>query len=216
MDQERPIRRAASLLCGKDEADGLQILVVERGAGSRFLAGYVAFPGGAVDEDDEILASRWFGDAGQAHRAAAIRELAEETGLALTSTGGVPAPAADHLGPVHTSPPAPGDLPEVCHWIAPPDVPVRFDARYFAAALKGAPDPVPDGTETAAAWWTTPAALLEEWGAGDRRLYWPTYLTVLHLSGCGSVADLLALSFVTRDPTAVEEATLPPSVMEDR
>jgi len=213
---ERPIRRAASLICGRDGASGLEVLVVERGADSRFLAGYVTFPGGAVDVDDEVLASRWFGDAGEAHRAAAVRELAEETGLALTSAGGVPAPAADHLGPVHTSPPAPGDLPEVCHWIAPPDVPVRFDARYFAAALTGAGAPVPDGGETAAAWWTSPGQLLEGWAAGTRLLYWPTYLTVLHLAGCAGLADLLALSYETREPTAEEEATLPRSVMEDR
>jgi 8-oxo-dGTP pyrophosphatase MutT (NUDIX family) len=213
---ERPIRRAASLLCGRDGEDGLEILVVERGADSRFLAGYVAFPGGAVDPDDEVLGSRWFGDGGEAHRAAAIRELAEETGLALTSAGGVPAPAADHLGPVHASPPAPGSLPEICHWVAPPDVPVRFDARYFAASLEGAPEPVPDGGETAAAWWTTPGALLEAWSTGERMLYWPTYLTMLHVAGCGRLADLLALTFDARDPTAEEEATLPRSVMEDR
>jgi 8-oxo-dGTP pyrophosphatase MutT (NUDIX family) len=215
MDGAR-IRRAASLLCGRDRADGPEILVVRRGAASRFLAGYVAFPGGAVDRDDEVLASRWFGDGGEAHRAAAIRELAEETGLALTAAGGVPAPAADHLGPVHAAPPAPGALPEVCHWVAPEDVPVRFDARYFAAALQDAPEPVPDGGETEAVWWVTPGALLEGWAAGEHLLYWPTYLTVLHVAGCASLADLLVLRFATRDPTPEEEATLPRSVMEDR
>ncbi|MEX0984049.1 MAG: NUDIX domain-containing protein [Actinomycetota bacterium] len=213
---ERPIRRAASVLCGRDGTDGLEVLVVERGPDSRFLAGYVAFPGGAVDRDDEVLGSRWFGDGGQAHRAAAIRELAEETGLALTSAGGVPAPEADHLGPVHASPPAPGDLPEICHWVAPLDTPVRFDARYFGASLDGSLDPVPDGGETAAAWWTTPGALLEAWAAGDARLYWPTYLTVLHVAGCSTLADLLGLRFETREPTPEEYATLPRSVMEER
>jgi 8-oxo-dGTP pyrophosphatase MutT (NUDIX family) len=214
---ERPIRRAASLLCGRDGEDGLEILVVRRGASSRFLAGYVVFPGGAVDRDDEVLGSRWFGDAGQAHRAAAIRELAEETGLVLTAAGSVPAAAAaDLLGPVHAAPPPPGSVPEICHWVAPPDVPVRFDARYFAASLQDAPEPVPDGGETAEAWWTTPGALLETWSTGGSKLYWPTYLTVLHLAGCGAVTDLLALTFETREPTADEEATLPRSVMEER
>jgi 8-oxo-dGTP pyrophosphatase MutT (NUDIX family) len=213
---ERPIRRAASLLFGREGDDGLQVLVVERGADSRFLAGYIAFPGGAVEPDDEVLASRWFGDGGEAHRAAAVRELAEETAIALTSSGAVPAPAADHLGPVHAAPPAPVDLPEVCHWIAPAEVPVRFDARYFAAIADEPPEPVPDGSETAGAWWTSPTALLAAWGAGQRKLYWPTYLTVLHLAGCGGLDDLMDLSFETREPTAEEEAMLPRSVMEDR
>jgi len=214
--QERLIRRAASLICGRDGVGGLEVLFVERGADSRFLAGYVAFPGGAVDAEDEVLASRWFGDSGQAPRAASIRETAEETGLALTADGGVAAPAADHLAPVHAAPPAPGDLPEVCHWIAPEDVPVRFDARYFAAALPLGLVPVPDGGETAAAWWSPPGALMEEWSRGVRKLYWPTYLTMLHVAGCLATVDLLAMRFETRDPTPEEEATLPTSVMEER
>ena len=56
-----PIRRAASLVCVRPGADGPEVLVVERSAGSRFLPGYVAFPGGALDADDEAIARRWFG-----------------------------------------------------------------------------------------------------------------------------------------------------------
>ena len=56
------IRRAASLLAGRDGETGLELLVLERSAGSRFLPGYVAFPGGSVDEDD---AERRMGEEGQ-------------------------------------------------------------------------------------------------------------------------------------------------------
>lgn len=192
---ERPIRHAATLIAGRDRpGGGFEILVVERGAGSRFLPGYVAFPGGAVDDADAEVAASAFGDPGEAPRAAALRELEEETGI-------------------HVPPSAVAALPQICHWIAPEDTPVRFDARYFAAEVTGA-EPVPDGGETAAAWWADPVTLLAEWEAGDRKLYWPTWLTMTHVARCGSVADLLALRFETRDPTPEEEVSMPRSVME--
>ena len=81
---------------------------------------------------------------------------------------------------------AAGQLPEIAHWIAPPEVPVRFDARFFALE---APDRLalrPDGSETADAWWMSPRALLEDWEAGRRRLYWPTYFTVSAIAPCAS------------------------------
>jgi 8-oxo-dGTP pyrophosphatase MutT (NUDIX family) len=189
------------------------VLVVERGAGSRFLPGYVAFPGGSVDPADEGHAERWFGDAAEVHRAAAVRELIEEVGLALTSAGLVAA-GADPFGQVEAAPPEADQIAEMAHWVAPPDVPVRFDARYFSIAAPPDLEPSPDGAETAHAWWVSPGELMSEWEEGRRKLYWPTFITVQHLAGCRSAPEILALRFETRDPTPEEEATLPRSVME--
>jgi 8-oxo-dGTP pyrophosphatase MutT (NUDIX family) len=197
VSEERPIRHAASVIAGRDDGDGLEILVVERGATSRFLPGYVAFPGGAVDIEDGDLAGRWFGDPREASRAAAVRELAEETGIDA-ARGGLVAT----------------ELPEICHWVAPPEVPVRFDARYFAIALTAGIAPVPDGGETAAAWWTRPTHLFDEWERGDRKLYWPSWYTLRQLTACATVTDLLGLRFETREPTPEEGSTMPASVME--
>jgi 8-oxo-dGTP pyrophosphatase MutT (NUDIX family) len=190
----------------------LEVLVVQRGAASRFLAGYVTFPGGAVDETDAELAVRWMGDPEQASRAAAVRELAEEVSLVLTAAGLL---TTGDLSAVDASPPAVAQLPEIARWVAPESVAVRFDAPYFAVAAPGGLDPTPDGGETAAAWWTTPRQLVAEWQDGTRRLYWPTYFTVLHLLGCAGVDDLLALRFEAREPTTEEELTLPSSVFEE-
>jgi endoribonuclease LACTB2 len=208
---ERPIRRAASVVCVRRGDAGPEVLVVERSGESRFLPGYVAFPGGAVDQGDEAHARRWFGDPGEASRAAAIRELFEETGVTVTADGVV---AADSFQPTDEAPPSVEQLSALCHWIAPPDVPVRFDARYFTVAA--APDltVVPDGREVTGAWWTSPSALLAEWEAGDRKLYWPTWLTVTELAACATVPDVLALRFEARDPTPDEEMNMPVHVME--
>jgi 8-oxo-dGTP pyrophosphatase MutT (NUDIX family) len=206
---ERPLRRAASVVCVRDTAGDPEVLVVERSAASRFLPGYVAFPGGAVDADDDGHAERWFGTPDEGPRAAALRELAEEAGIAVTRDGAV---AARDPGPIDASPPQAGALHELCHWIAPPEVPVRFDARYYTLGIDA--DAVADGGEVVDAWWVSPPVLLDEWRAGERKLYWPTWLTVTELAGCASADAILSLRFDTREPTSDEIATMPSHVME--
>lgn len=212
MSDERPIRHAASVIAARPGDGGPEVLVLQRSASSRFLAGYVVFPGGAVDGDDASLAERWFGDAAEAARAAGVRELVEEAGLALTGGGLVDAGTPDSLDPTHAAPPSVSQLPEVAHWIAPDDVPVRFDARYFALAAPRGLEPAPDGAEAEHAWWEGPRSLLAGWAEGDRRLYWPTYVTMLHLADCETVEDVLTLRFETREPDEAEVDALPSSV----
>jgi len=62
-------RESAVLVLFGDGIDGPDVLVIERSAGSRQHAGQAAFPGGAVEPDDDGPAST------------ALREAAEETGL---------------------------------------------------------------------------------------------------------------------------------------
>src|SRR3954467_13083094 len=97
----RPTRRAASAVCVRPASSGFEVLVVERSAASRFLPGYIAFPGGAVDADDEARPGGWCGDGPPPPRAAAVRELAEEVGLTLTGDGLV---AAVDLAPADAAP----------------------------------------------------------------------------------------------------------------
>ena len=208
------LRQAASLIVGRDGSGGLELLVIERSRGSRFLPGYVAFPGGATGAEDEALSRDWFGSPDEVARACAIRELAEETGLVITADGLGPIGGWDPLSPVNVAPPAIDQLPEIAHWIAPEEVPVRFDARYFAAGAGDGLQPTPDGSEAAAAWWEAPGSLLAAWEAGDRLLYWPTYVTMRHLAACASVTDLLALRFETHEPTDEELTSLPISIFE--
>jgi 8-oxo-dGTP pyrophosphatase MutT (NUDIX family) len=206
VDEE--IRDAASAVVARDGADGLEVLVLERGGSSRFLPGYVAFPGGSTDAEDRELGRRWFGTAEEARRACAVRELVEEVSLALTADGLV---SADGLDVVDREPPQAGQLSEIAHWVAPPRVPVRFDARYFAVRASSGVEPRADGGETADAWWVSPSRLLDDWAEGRRRLYWPTFFTVSEIAACRSVDDLFALSIVTREPDDEELERLPRS-----
>ena len=208
---DEPIREAASVVVGRPAAEGIEILVLERSASSRFLPGYVAFPGGATDGADAALAERWFGSRGETARACAVRELAEEVGLVLTASGLAPTDG-EATTMIAQDPPSRDRLHPLAHWVAPERVPVRFDARYFAVAADADDlEPKPDGLETSRAWWASPSALLEGWSNGERKLYWPTYFTVRALAGCGSVEQLLALWIETREPDEDELERLPRS-----
>ena len=70
-----PARPAATIILlrrgGKHAQRALEVLLVKRNPGARFMPGVWVFPGGAVEADE------------LAHRAAAIRELGEEAGIEL-------------------------------------------------------------------------------------------------------------------------------------
>jgi 8-oxo-dGTP pyrophosphatase MutT (NUDIX family) len=198
-------RPAATVIAARDTDDGIEVLVLRRSSRSRFLPGYVVFPGGAVDAGDAELARRWFGDASEEARACAVRELAEETGLALSASG--LREATD--GVVDAAPPPARELHEISHWIAPEEVPVRFDARYFAvrgaSGVRGDVDPTADGAEAEHAWWADPRALLKEYEAGTTSLYWPTFKTMEALARCSTVEEVLALDIPQDDGDEDEE-----------
>lgn len=202
------IRKAAAVIAARDGREGVEVLVLERSAESRFLPGYVAFPGGAADADDARHAERWFGTPEETARACAVRELLEEVGLALTADG-LGEASVRSVDALDDSPPGVGQLSEIAHWIAPLEVPVRFDARYYAVRSSGDLRPTPDGVEIAGAWWVAPRRLLEEWSRGARKLYWPTYFTVRALAECDTTEDLLALHIRTREPDDDEVERLP-------
>ncbi len=189
------------MIAARQGVDGVEVLVLKRGSEHRFLPGYLAFPGGAVEPQDGGLASRWFGSAAEAGRACAVRELVEEAGLALTGAGLVQAGGDDRgLSAVHASPPLADTLREISHWVAPEHVPVRFDARFFAVDAPLGLEPHPDGAEAEHAWWARPADVLRDFSEGRCDLYWPTLKTMEALATCVKVHDVLALHVPQVEP----------------
>ena len=188
-------RPAATVIVARPSLGGPEVLVMRRGSKSRFLPGYVVFPGGAVEPQDVGLAERWFGDPREVSRACAVRELIEEVGLAITGEGlrGDADSNRAALSSVGRAPPRPEALPQVSRWIAPEEVPVRFDARFFAVESPPGLEARVDGAEAAHAWWARPADVLTDLAAGRCELYWPTYKVMQALARCATVAELLAL-----------------------
>lgn len=152
------IRPAATIILIRDRDTEARILMGQRGATAAFMPSKFVFPGGAVDAADADIAFARQPDAATVTRlavaadapsatalcAAAIRELWEETGLALGQ------PASWHNPPDGWKQfaagglrPDAGALQFVFRAITPPGRPRRFDARFFLAdadALAGDPD----------------------------------------------------------------------------
>ncbi len=135
-----PIRPAATTVLLRRTPDGPQVLMGQRGAGAVFMPSKYVFPGGGVDPaDHRALAPGLLADTCLARltqhipdpapspaalATAALRELAEETGLTLAPTA---TPA----------------LRFIFRAITPPGRSRRFDARFFlidAAHIAGDPD----------------------------------------------------------------------------
>jgi 8-oxo-dGTP pyrophosphatase MutT (NUDIX family) len=171
----------------------IEVLVVRRSEDSRFAPGVVVFPGGNVEPGDESLSLRWFGSADERERACAVRELAEETGLALTATGLRERPGR-MPGDPDLPPPGLAQLPEIARWIAPESLPVRFDAPFFAVdAGSGDVTPRADGVEADRAWWAEPAGVLRGHDRGEVALLWPTQRMLEVLASCRSVEEVVGL-----------------------
>jgi 8-oxo-dGTP pyrophosphatase MutT (NUDIX family) len=158
LGEATPPRQAATVILMRGGEDALEVLLVKRTEKARFMGGVWVFPGGAVDDDDS------------AHRAAAVRELAEEAGIALED---------------------PGALVEFSRWITPAEVAVRFDTRFFLAELPDDQEPVIDGEECVEAGWFTPRGALEAFEQGEIVLVFPTIKHLERLDAFSSVAELL-------------------------
>jgi 8-oxo-dGTP pyrophosphatase MutT (NUDIX family) len=146
---------------GKHSERGLQILLVRRNPEARFMPGVWVFPGGAVDEAD--------GDGEAAHRAAAVRELAEEAGIEVTAD----------------------ELVAYSRWITPKVVPIRFDTHFYLALAPAHSPPRPDGSETVDAGWFEPQAALDAHHAGQLSLVFPTIKHLESLVGYANAAEAL-------------------------
>jgi 8-oxo-dGTP pyrophosphatase MutT (NUDIX family) len=163
-------RPAATLILLRDASDGPEVLLVKRNPEQSFMGGAWVFPGGAVKE----------GEGGPAP--AALRELEEEAGIAMTDTAA---------------------LAPFSRWITPEEVTVRFDTHFFLAAAPPGAEARPDGHECVDARWIRPAAALEAAASGELMLVVPTIKNLEQLTAFDSVEHALA-AVRGRDVTPVQ------------
>ncbi len=146
------------------DAPSLEVLLLQRCARDDRPGPWV-FPGGKVDAADR----RDGGPPALQARRAAVREAAEEAGLALE-------PAA---------------LVEISRWVTPAIAPRRFDTWFFATPAEPDVRVAVDGEEIADHRWLSPTAALDAHHAHALRLAPPTFVTVTWLAEFARSADAL-------------------------
>lgn len=159
---EQPIRPAATVILLRDGDSGLEVLVQRRSSAMVFAPGAFAFPGGALDPEDEAHVDPF--------RQAAVRELSEEAGVLLP---------ADSLLPWS-------------RWITPPGRPRRFDTWFFvAAAPEDARITEVAGDEVDHHAWVRPADLVARYERSEVTMLPPTLITLRELATFPSVRSVL-------------------------
>ena len=155
-------RVAATVILLRDAADGLEVLLARRNPQARFMGGAWVFPGGAVSSED--------GEGETALRAAGLRELQEEAGIALGS---------------------PDELVAFSRWITPAEVKIRYDTWFFLATMPAGQEARVDGAEVVDARWLSPPAALAASRRNEILLVFPTIKHLEQLSGFRSVDALM-------------------------
>jgi 8-oxo-dGTP pyrophosphatase MutT (NUDIX family) len=151
-------RQAATVILLRGAHAKLEVLLVRRNPAARFMGGAWVFPGGAIDASED-------------HETAGVREVAEESGVAL---------------------PGPRALVRFSRWITPAEVRIRFDTHFFLAAAPEDAEPRPDGSETVDLGWYAPQEALDAYGRGELELVFPTIKTLEQLAGFATADELLA------------------------
>lgn len=156
-------RLAASVIVLRGGERALEVLLVQRNPASRFMGGAWVFPGGAVDAAD--------GEGEAALRAAGVREVAEETGIALAD---------------------PDALVPFSRWITPRVVKIRYDTWFFLSPVPEDAAPRIDGGECVDWRWATPQGALDAYAAGELQLVFPTIKHLEQLAGFAHADALVA------------------------
>ena len=163
-------RQAATVILLRGGSATLEVLLLRRNPAARFMGGAWVFPGGALDPGEDR------------DRVAALREVAEEAGLAL------PDPAA---------------LIPFSRWITPAQIAIRFDTHFFLAAAPPDQQPRADGEEMVDLGWYSPAGALEAYARGELDLVFPTIKHLEQLARFAGADELLAWA-EGREVVAVE------------
>ncbi|GAA0034296.1 NUDIX hydrolase [Brevibacterium metallidurans] len=180
-----PIRPAVSVIMLRDGGEGLEVFVQHRVSTMDFAADAVVFPGGRVDPvdseaangievaDPEVHVDAWKestiaeADAGwRVLLAAAVREVAEETGAVLD----------------------PSLLRPWANWVTPLGQPKRFDTYFYIVSAEEADAPRHLTTEAHTSEWLPVTSILASAAAGDLMLMRPTFVLLSELAQFDSAA----------------------------
>lgn len=218
-----PIRPASSLLAVRDGQDGLEVLVLKRATSLRFLPGFLSFPGGSIDAEDYAMVEHAVlgkpvaceQEDDLAYAVGALRECAEEAGVTfcITKAGGQARPLLlteqeqndlliqklnfDELLEAGGWKIAADAMRFVGRWITPPNMPARFDTRFFVTLASEGDLPIRiNPSESSWGRWCRPQDLLEEIQAQSAKAAPPTVAMLRGLVPFDKAADCFERLYV--------------------
>ncbi|MEM9823705.1 MAG: NUDIX hydrolase, partial [Bacteroidota bacterium] len=158
------IRKAATILLGRDGKDSFEILLLKRNKALAFAGGLWVFPGGKVEKEEMEQST----DELSAARLAAIRETKEEASLDID----------------------PERLVFYRHWTTPVIEPRRYATYFFYAEVPDANAKVQiDDSEIKEHQWIHPMQALERFKAGQLAMLPPTLMSLQLISNCKSAKE---------------------------
>ncbi len=204
-----PAKPAATLVLFRDSAFGSpELLLVERAATMAFAGGAIVFPGGRVDDDDHVIASRQTGVEIEcaAARVAAIRETIEESGVPIGLLGDVPPGWLEAArAALHDRQPFSALIDEAglsvdyealvpfARWRPNFKESRVFDTRfYIARAPDDLADAVVDATENVRTFWDSAQTVIDAAGRGEVHVIFPTMRNLERLALLHSFDDARA------------------------
>ena len=171
-------RLSATAVLFRGTGTSAEVLLVQRSGRLDFHGGAWVFPGGRVDEPEHAAAG---GDIVAAARAAAVREVLEETALVITAA----------------------DLVPISRWTTPIQSPKRFITWFFLGPAGEGTEVRVDGREIVAGRWVRPADAIAEHRAGELEIPPPTFVTLLTLSEARTLAHA-HVEYAAREPQIFE------------
>ena len=173
-------RVAATVMLLRTGPDGLEVYLLRRAATMAFASGMYAFPGGSVDPQDAtglstVDLSGRLGLAPDEARAvvrAALREVAEEAGLALPAEALIP----------------------WARWVTPEFEARRYDTYFFVAVMPPGQEASNISGEADHAMWIRPAEALARLAAREIGMLPPTLVTLRELAKLSTVDELVEVA----------------------
>ncbi len=159
------IRKAATIMLGRDGEDGLEILLLKRNKALAFAGGLWVFPGGKLEEGDGLI---WDNEL-EVARKAAVREAEEETGVILQ----------------------PEELIHFSHWTTPVVEPKRFATYFFFGAYSEEQAEVQiDDSEIKDHLWLSPELAIKKFKDQELAMLPPTLMSLQMVEGYKTVRDV--------------------------
>lgn len=166
---------AATVVLVRERGGTIETLMLRKNSKLAF-GGMWVFPGGRIDDGDRAGAP----DVATAARRAAVREAAEEAGLAVDEQS----------------------LAWISHWLPPSIAPKRYATWFFVAPAPGG-DVIIDGGEIHESDWMQPVDALTRRDALEIELAPPTWMTLHYLADFHDL-DTLMCDAAAREPIFYE------------